>query len=67
MDTSKIVVSKDDFHQLRVLLSIEIGKLEFQIRQNKLKSDSYTSKKLNELKELQDKTAFDKVKYLGQV
>ena len=67
MDTSKIVVNKDDFHQLRVLLSIEIGKLEFQIRHNKLKSDSYTSKKLNELKELQDKTGFDKVKYLGQV
>lgn len=67
MDTSKIVVNKDDFHQLRVLLSIEIGKLEFQIRQNKLKSDSYTSKKLNQLKELQDKTGFDKVKYLGQV
>lgn len=67
MDTSKIVVNKDDFHQLRVLLSIEIGKLEFQIRHNKLKSDSYTSKKLNQLKELQDKTGFDKVKYLGQV
>lgn len=67
MDTSKIVINKDDFHQLRVLLSIEIGKLEFQIRQNKLKSDSYTSKKLNELKELQNKTAFDKVQYLGQV
>ena len=48
MDTSKIVVNKDDFHQLRVLLSIEIGKLEFQIRQNRLKSDSYTSKKLNQ-------------------